>query len=128
MNIKEMNQIMEWHQQGKLQYRLSATNDWQDYNEGQSPFIWYPKDCFSNYRIKPEPTLRAWRPEEVPVGALIRGECKTNLYWKEHLITGRFGAWVYFANEERTTEYLLNQDYTYSLDHGKTWLPCGVME
>lgn len=80
-------------------------------------------------RIKPTSTLRPWTAEEVPVGAFVR--------WKKDGIAGnefyrglilasfelyvRFGA---FETEKSFQELLDNMEH--SLDHGKTWLPCGV--
>lgn len=79
------------------------------------------------YRIAPEPKLRPWKPEEVPVGALIR--LKGNHCQHSWLIVG------YAHNEQqiafgqtggRSIKDLGN--YEHSIDGGKTWAPCGVME
>jgi len=78
------------------------------------------------YRIKIEKKFRPWKPEEVPVGALIRGTMYPDT---KYLIVGinhdkqlMFG---HNATQRLTSE--LNT-YEHSLDLGKTWLPCGVLE
>lgn len=78
-----------------------------------------------------EPKLRPWKPEEVPVGALIRRPsslCDVG----EHaamLIVERDKHRVYAANcKQGSTFAQCLDDHEHSLDHGKTWLPCGVEE
>lgn len=87
----------------------------------------------SDYRIKPEPKLRAWKPEEVPVGALIRNKQRTYVA----VITEATGH-SFYAGTDR--EFALDDsakitgwradffNQEHSLDGGKTWHPCGVME
>ncbi len=95
------------------------------------------------YRIKPTPRLRPWKPEEVPVGKLIRSKtmaptlilcAKTeygNIKCPALFFFGGFYAW---QNEPSLSHMFLgdlvtsNSKHEHSLDHGKTWLPCGVME
>lgn len=90
-------------------------------------------DC---YRIKPEPKLRPWKPEEVPVGALLRTrkrtqefiimgrdphefrDCKTDCYVEISAENKVRGGWQIFSTI----------DCEHSLDHGVSWKPCGVME
>jgi len=69
-----------------------------------------------NYFIKPEPKLRPWKPEEVPLGAWMRGIDSDNQRW---MLTNSM-------NEDRRREWLLHNQH--STDQGKTWLPCGVEE
>ncbi len=81
---------------------------------------------------EPKPTLRPWKPEEVPVGALIRGshhgvrvimgygkvDNSSNLYV------------LYWGHCEMTGDGLIIclQDREHSLDNGRTWHPCGILE
>ena len=82
-------------------------------------------------RRKPAPKLRPWKPEEVPVGAVIRHK-------RSHatrrmiiafdptsgefpVISGSAGAGGWRVGE-------LLEECDYSTDGGKTWLPCGVEE
>ena len=86
----------------------------------------YSPDEFE-YRIKPAaPTLRPWRPEEVPVGALIRNKNRDSEQ-NRYLIIAVNGDYV--AAGRRMYEHLnvLFNNSEHSLDHGKTWLPCGVV-
>jgi hypothetical protein len=79
-------------------------------------------------RIKPEPKLRPWKPEEVPVGALykwnghvsvILAVCDNALKFVDHEgdINGNF-----------LDRGCISKKSEHSLDGGKTWLPCGVLE
>ena len=79
------------------------------------------------YRRKPKPTLRPWKPEEVPVGALVRLEAHPNakmLITEVRTYPSRFT--MVFGSLEWSPENL--PGWEHSLDHGKTWLPCGVVE
>ena len=114
-------QLVDWKEQGKLEYR-SDFGGWH----GRAEFSTHEK--FEDFRIKPTPTLRPWRPEEVPVGAIISGN---NLTSNSMLIVECVGSGgvniVRFGRVDKIPFVELT-DFSYSLDHGKTWLPCGVME
>lgn len=109
----------------QVQYRYNDDVTWNDC----VMYGTFLQDRGVEYRIKPSPKLRPWKPEEVPVGALLKSE-----YNQEFLIVGRKGAWngsvliseiniIKGGWQSFTTEGCM-----YSLDHGKTWLPCGVLE
>jgi hypothetical protein len=68
------------------------------------------------YRIKPTPTLRPWTADEVPLGAWIRDVSKQDYRFLIHTS----------GNNDTRKDWLA--DYEHSIDCGKTWLPCGVME
>lgn len=84
-----------------------------------------------SYRIKPEPKLRAWTGSEVPIGAIV---CSKNP--KEHgnfryLITGYSTGNVFvgaFGSSSACSLQSCFQDYNHSIDGGKTWHPCGIVE
>ena len=108
-----------------IQYCMGG--DWADAN-GSLEFT-SPSDC---YRIKPEPRLRPWKPEEVPVGALIN---MVGVWLSASIIlcadeagiaVSGFGCTPRFSFEELTKTD--RRTFTHSLDGGKTWLPCGVEE
>ena len=82
-----------------------------------------------NYRIKPEPKLRPWKPEEVPVGAIAKNKNMGKPpCW---IISGVASCGVYFGhpskNEAASFKHCL-ETIEYSTDNGKTWKPCGVEE
>lgn len=107
----------------------------------------YPSfDCALKWRVKPVgKTLRPWRPEEVPVGALLR---QKNTPSRQVVIlqvsksVSIAGAAVILSSplmNERDHHYFLEDLFTYhgghngdrceySTDQGKTWKPCGVEE
>ena len=76
----------------------------------------------SEYRIKPEPKLRAWKPEEVPLGAIARS--KRNSFRMLIAYVHPNGSVGSTLGQDRLEEFL--NEYEHSLDNGKTWLPCGV--
>ena len=67
------------------------------------------------YRIKPTPTLRPWTTDEVPLGSIMRTK-------------GLEGRCIIIDTETSDDRsYWLNAR-EHSIDNGKTWHPCGVME
>lgn len=77
------------------------------------------------YRIKKAPELRAWTFNEVPVGCAIR--LKMNKDIKGIILrSGNSYVTSSIGNNQFNLDALL--DYEYSIDFGKTWHPCGVME
>lgn len=107
--------------------------EWQTKSGGE---CWYPVtdgELFNvddyNFRIKPEPKLRPWKPEEVPVGALFRWKDQPhdiNLITAACLTRGG-GDFAHGANWKALYKNALQMG-EFSTDGGKTWLPCGVME
>lgn len=112
-------------------------------NEGET--IWYPLEAAGaaewfqeideirnrKFRIKPEPKLRSWKPEEVPVGRLIRWKAGNSVYVIISVFLNNEIKCVGIMHEDGFKRYGLDTlaDYCeYSLDGGKTWLPCGVEE
>lgn len=80
-----------------------------------------------NYRIKPQPTLRPWKPEEVPVGAAFKSDdSRLPTAWID---TTPIGLVLGLYLHSKEVSYLsLAEHWKHSLDHGKTWLPCGVVK
>lgn len=70
----------------------------------------------TEYRIKPTPVLRPWTADEVPLGAWAR--------FKRALHDRSILAWT--SNQADRDMWLVEREH--SIDGGKTWLPCGVME
>jgi hypothetical protein len=79
-------------------------------------------------RIKPEPKLRPWTFHEIPVGQLLKTPDGQGLIVAGRIYNG--GTYVYIGrNWELNVKHLaLDLNYQHSLDQGKTWLPCGVVE
>src|ERR1017187_3784740 len=104
-----------------IQHRSQRSDGWKDVPDIE-------------FRIKPTPTLRAWRPEEVPVGALIRRNDIDFCSNPVALILARRGAWLHFMCPETAklievtvNNIVDNNNYSHSLDQGLTWFPCGVL-
>jgi hypothetical protein len=75
---------------------------------------WNWRDC--TFRIKPTAKLRPWTADEVPLGMQARND----KYPKTRWLIDRT------SSEENRMDWCKN--YKYSIDGGKTWLPCGVVE
>jgi len=91
-------------------------------------------DIFSTtsvYRRKPKPTLRPWKPEEVPVGALFKTR-EEGPYVISCMNANRDGILFIGRNQViqifSLTGLSSSPPCLHSLDYGKTWLPCGVVE
>ena len=70
----------------------------------------------TEYRIKPTAKLRPWTADEVPLGAWIRFKDKPQ---DRHLL-----GWV--SGQADRDMWLDEREH--SIDGGKNWLPCGVVE
>jgi len=70
----------------------------------------------TEYRIKPTPVLRPWTADEVPLGAWMR--MKSDREYR-FLISNTES----FSGREHWLK-----DFEHSIDGGKTWKECGVME
>ena len=122
-------ELKKAHKEGKvIQCANKGFDNWDDCVK---PF-WYDT---LQYRIKSEPKYRPWKPEEVPVGAIVRSkslpDTKMLILWSGHqnfdmatIATRKGDSDIGFDKALN----LLFADYQVSLDHGKTWLPCGVLE
>ncbi len=90
-------------------------------------------DSPEQYRIRQEPKLRPWKPEEVPVGAVVSSCFKRS---NRYVITAMWAGQIHLNGSpcEHSNERppLLHQvvgpTYHYTTDFGKTWLPCGISE
>ena len=132
---KKFLPIVTAYAEGK-QIQLKCGGGWLDFAD--LDFTCAPAD----YRIKPTPTLRPWRPEEVPVGALLRRRFKPNnivVILAANTVGNFPSVIVDRQNFDGITALYLGDLLSYhgghngdamehSLDHGKTWLPCGVAE
>jgi hypothetical protein len=105
-----------------LQYNLGSAADprWCDSYTGLEYIL-----PIEFYRLKPVAKLRAWRPEEVPVGAQCRAKCE-GARW---LILAAVDYAIFYgaSGSHRSAEDFLRL-HEHSTDGGKTWLPCGVIE
>ena len=123
-NAKQLLPLIQALADGKtVQLRIGDIwRDWEAFDFESSS---------DRYRIKPEPVYRPWKPEEIPVGAMIRKELPVRNYVREGMITGRNGAWVETTlddgKDSHTTIYLFNNGWQHSIDGGMTWKICGVI-
>jgi hypothetical protein len=124
--------IQAFIEQKCVQYRISEADDWivLEYAAFDRP---------GEYRIKPEPKLRPWKPEEVPVGAILRdngrefeilGVCEKFSAIKcpaviLSVIDGVCFPRGHYFLKDLVTSITKPQ---HSTDGGKTWKPCGVEE
>lgn len=121
-NLKQNIKLAEAYLAGKkMQYWNGLV--WIDCIEDDYPA--FNLNDGGTYRSKPEPQYRAWRAEEVPLGAWIKGK---------HQLTGTtilasFFSTITVALASNIGEIGFQEaldDWVHSQDQGKTWLPCGV--
>jgi len=93
---------------------MSLAWDWSTFDTGTMSLAW-DWSTF-DYRVKPEPKLRPWTADEVPLGAWMR--FKRNP--QDRVLIG----WV----SVQADRDLWLGEREHSIDGGKTWLPCGVEE
>lgn len=84
-----------------------------------------------NYRIKPTSTYRPWKPEEVPVGCLMRSKgVSFTLCYIIVAVSPNNDGTVRVVEDVgirgHNFKYCLD-NFEWSNDQGKTWLPCGVL-
>ena len=120
-NAKDYLPLMQALSEGKtIQIDVSGSNSWSDVNN--TDFAFSP----NYYRIKPEPKLRPWTPEEVPVGIYITAG--SIIYSVVAYNTINNGIRIIEDSRIRELSVLqLFNDWKYSSDNGKTWHPCGVI-
>lgn len=124
------DEIIEIVQAFKAGKRIEVEGDSGKWRHVDDP-SWNFGVCF--YRIAPEPPkpkLRPWRPEEVPVGALI--------YFPGYYRKGVIAGIVWNALNNKTqlfcgfqcvdSDRALKDGWQHSTDGGKTWKPCGAEE
>lgn len=124
--IKVMQQSIDG---ADIEYRWASSGDEKEWVKCAGPRPHWDWASFE-YRVAPKPKLRAWRWDEIPIGAAIR--LKTQPSIKGVIL--RTGEDYYvnsvnsiYSSESRKPNILL-ESWEHSLDFGNTWHPCGVME
>jgi hypothetical protein len=113
MNIEETKEcirVMQAFVDGKDLEVLGLVGKWEP--------VYFPRWGWDDtkYRIKPTYVLRPWTADEVPLGAWMR---------KKQDVPHR---WVVIDTGNELWRQAWFEDSEHSIDCGKTWLPCGVME
>lgn len=125
-------EILKGYASGKTVQWQKLGGDWEDFDP-KKHHLW----TLDNWRIKPEPKLRPWKPEEVPVGALCKrkldqsGEISViiGVTQQKVIFHGRPPAGSEYISDLLTYHGGHNGDMVlHSRDNGKTWHPCGVEE
>lgn len=107
--------MIAWADGKSIQYRRRDQSEWFDVEPAcTATTLSWDWDEFE-YRVKPMPKLRPWTADEVPLGAQLRSKGDTS-----RSLLG------ITATDEIRKEWLEEREY--SIDGGKTWLPCGVEE
>lgn len=131
-SVKAFELAMRQGSEAGIQHSFNMGATWEDEPEGGNAFDF----AEALHRIKPAPPtpkLRAWRPEEVPVGALVRTKGKPDMgRW---LIINLTSAGITTAGNQQSSSALQTRSEQWyletcehSINGGKTWLPCGVLE
>lgn len=133
--------IFQAYAEGKtIQFRCKTAR--YQHPSGWSDNLWLLSEAVKDgshyiydWRINPEPKLRAWTASEVPVGAMLRSShgsmgniisaCPVRFYYVREgnlCHESRIDGFCYCD----ALTYVFNLEH--SKDGGKTWLPCGVYE
>lgn len=120
--------MLAWADGKTIQCRRRSSGEWCGIEPGcTATILSWDWDEFE-YRVKPEPKLRPWTADEVPVGAITRSKDSMNrLNRSRQIIEGENGMVAFLCGAPCTFSCLL-ETREHSLDGGKTWLPCGVEE
>lgn len=114
---REAGSVMIGWANGKtIQWRRRDQNEWFDIEPAcTATILSWDWDEFE-YRVKPEPKLRPWTADEVPLGAWMRFKHNP----QDRVLIG----WV----SVQADRDLWLDEREHTIDGGKTWLPCGVEE
>ena len=112
--------MLAWAPGQEVEYKLYGDSKWR--STTCPSWNW---DAFE-FRIKPTAKLRLrpWTADEVPLGAWIRSK---NRSWGSLIIAVRPDGTFEISDRRISPQSALEQN-EHSIDGGKTWLPCGVME
>lgn len=102
----------------------SSPGGWEDYQRDEIMTFHNP----ANYRIKPEKKLRAWKAEEVPVGALVRRMSPRKHFCVAMIVRSCSEEGIEIGQDSAVSFEDASITREHSIDGGKTWLPCGVLE
>lgn len=122
----ESGAVQAWIDGKAIQNKtFNSANDWKTVRPTDPNF----SSPMALWRPAPEPKFRLWKPEEVPLDAWFKGKneiafrlCYADLGMSAIVPT------VASANGGHTTLDQVFKEWKHSLDGGKTWHPCGVME
>lgn len=118
----ESGAVQAWIDGKNIQYRLLDKIKWENAH------LHYP-EFYSDgivWRPAPEPKLRPWRPDEVPVGAITKAHGDES---SARMIVGYSEQGIFLAQDTGAYPFGdLLRFRKHSTDGGKTWHPCGVME
>ncbi len=113
--------VLAWIEGAKVQVSNAREDNFTDFVYDQPAF----DSSGYKWRINPEPKLRPWKPEEVPMRAVFR--IKGLETWC--LITGLNTLFVNTGWVGKNPSYqTLFQEWEHSTDDAETWLPCGILE
>lgn len=128
--MKDAREAREaWEDGRQIQVRMvSQSPEWLDLKNGPDVCPKFTDPSYE-FRVKPTPKPRPWKPEEVPHLARIRRKSWPGIEYSTIVGIGE-GSIEYTTgggcDSVRFDSAL--EHFTYSTDGGKTWAPCGVME
>lgn len=120
--------MMAWLNGQRIQF-AGCLGSWKDWDGDGIPSF----HVDIQWRIKPEKKLRPWRPEEVPVGALIRGKhIGVRVILGYGMACEGVGPYVLYVGSfgkisgDGLETCLSFREH--STDGGLTWKSCGILE
>jgi hypothetical protein len=124
---------LAWAQGKRVEAKHNTIKDWVIVKSvGGESFNTYSPGIFGDdshsykFRLAPEPPAKEWRPwtaEEVPVGAQVRYKGNSKSI-RMLIVCDREPHLLSQSSHWKLQDLLVSMEH--SIDHGKTWLPCGV--
>ncbi len=122
---------LAWAQGKKVEVKHVGSSLWKPldppgewYSEYASPGVFSMPS--SQFRLAQEPPAKKWRPwteHEVPVGAQVRYKGNSKSI-RMLIVCDREPHLLSESSHWKLQDLLVSMEH--SIDHGKTWLPCGV--
>ena len=109
---------------------IPPSGDWSPCLSDHSYNIGEVNSIILRKPAQPATKFRPWRPEEVPVGCLLRVKNSPLSYctWMALNSSVSGVGYVTLSSVGNITQLELMESFEHSIDQGKTWQPCGVME
>lgn len=135
IELEKSGVLPAWREGKTIQVRRVDSEDtWSAFRGNKPGFA----ESWWEWRVSPEPKLRPWKIEEVPVGLIVRPKAgsvfaaENRTAWWAVWAVNDYGLCIGTVDYgEKGMQFVFDRavtDLEHSTDGGKTWKACGVME
>jgi len=119
MDLKDKIKVMQhFAEGGKVEYSYLRLNAWKPTDA--PVWNWDSYD----YRIQPTKTKQPLTAADFPPGTVIRDKTCSNA-WRQVNLVSENSYWAFpWTYPQHFDSATMMDNYEYSTDQGKTWLPC----